>query len=617
MPSASGSPGGCNVRRATLLAVLALATVPSSTPRAEPAAGNGLQINVPNVILIDAGTRTVLFERGADDAVTPASTAKLMTSEYVLSLLKSGKLKRDQVFTVSQKAWKEGGAPSGGSTMFAKVRSEISVDDLLHGLIVDSANDAAITLAEGIAGSEDAFATRLNERARELGLTHLSFTNAWGNADPGERVTPREMALLADQIIEAYPEDYKIYAQREFLWNKIKQPNRNPLLAMDIGADGLKTGNIDESGYSIVGSAVQNGERLIVALYGAKSAAERLAETRKILEWGFRTFEHRKVFSAGDKVGTAQVYGGAARDVALTTPADITRAGAARRQREAHRQGRLHRPADGTRRGRQGVGTPAALSRRQGGLERAAADRGLGSGRLALQARARRRHGVRRPPVPEVRAALVKDVGRRGAFVTIEGGEGGGKSTQTRALVARLGAAGVRAEASREPGGSPAAEDIRAALLDGAFERLGSKTEALLFAAARIDHLDARIKPAMAAGIWIVCDRFQDSTRAYQGAHGGADMRFLRRLERVTLAGTRPDLTLILDLPAELGLDRAERRRGTAAVDRFEKQIARVSPGASRRLPRHRGRGAGALRHRRCRAVQGRCRAGDLGCRDA
>ena len=324
MPSAFGSPGGCNVRRATLLAVLALATVPSSTPRAEPAAGNGLQINVPNVILIDAGTRTVLFERGADDAVTPASTAKLMTSEYVLSLLKSGKLKRDQVFTVSQKAWKEGGAPSGGSTMFAKVRSEISVDDLLHGLIVDSANDAAITLAEGIAGSEDAFATRLNERARELGLTHLSFTNAWGNADPGERVTPREMALLADQIIEAYPEDYKIYAQREFLWNKIKQPNRNPLLAMDIGADGLKTGNIDESGYSIVGSAVQNGERLIVALYGAKSAAERLAETRKILEWGFRTFEHRKVFSAGDKVGTAQVYGGAARDVALTTPADIT-----------------------------------------------------------------------------------------------------------------------------------------------------------------------------------------------------------------------------------------------------------------------------------------------------
>ena len=311
--------------RVTLLALLSFAMSPAAPALAEPAAGsNGLQINVPNVILLDAGTRTVLFERGADDAVTPASTAKLMTTEYVLSLIERDKLRRDQTFTVSQKAWREGGAPSGGSTMFAKVRSEIPVDDLLHGLIIDSANDAAITLAEGIAGSEDAFATRLTERARELGLTHLSFANAWGNADPGEKVTPREMALLADHIIETYPDDYKIYGQRDFLWNKIKQPNRNPLLAMDIGADGLKTGNIGESGYAIIGSAVQNGERLIVALYGARSASERAEEARKILQWGFRTFEHRKIFSAGDKVGTAQVYGGASREVALTTPADIT-----------------------------------------------------------------------------------------------------------------------------------------------------------------------------------------------------------------------------------------------------------------------------------------------------
>ena len=166
----------------------------------------------------------------------------------------------------------------------------------------------------------------------------------------------------------------------------------------------------------------------------------------------------------------------------------------------------------------------------------------------------------------------MRNIGDRGAFVTIEGGEGGGKSTQTRALVARLRAAGVRAEASRESGGSPAAEDIRAALLAGAFEHLGAKVEALLFAAARIDHLDAKIKPAIAAGIWVVCDRFHDSTRAYQGAHEGADPRFLRQLERITLAGTQPDLTLILDLPAEIGLARAERRRGTTAVDRFEKQ---------------------------------------------
>ena len=166
----------------------------------------------------------------------------------------------------------------------------------------------------------------------------------------------------------------------------------------------------------------------------------------------------------------------------------------------------------------------------------------------------------------------MRHLGGRGAFVTIEGGEGGGKSTQTRALVARLATAGVRADASREPGGSPAAEDIRAALLAGAFETLGPKVEALLFAAARIDHLDHKIKPALAEGTWIVCDRFADSTRAYQGAHGGADVRFLRRLERVALAGTAPDLTLILDLPADVGLARAAGRRGSDAIDRFEKQ---------------------------------------------
>ncbi len=163
--------------------------------------------------------------------------------------------------------------------------------------------------------------------------------------------------------------------------------------------------------------------------------------------------------------------------------------------------------------------------------------------------------------------------GAHGAFITVEGGEGGGKSTQTRALVERLRLHGVDAVATREPGGSEVAERIRSALLAGRFEALGMKAEALLFAAARIDHLDRRIRPALAAGRWVVCDRFHDSTRAYQGAHGGADAAFLGALERVSLEGTRPDLTLVLDLPAELGLERALRRRGAAAnPDRFERQ---------------------------------------------
>lgn len=286
-------------------------------------AAQALQTNVAHAILVDAATRTVLFERGADDAMTPASTAKIMTAEIVFEKLKSGTLRLDQTFRVSETAWRQGGAPSHGSTMFAKLNSEISVDDLLHGLIVDSANDAAIVLAEGISGSQGAFATLMTERARELGFSHLTFTDAWGDANPDQRVTPREMALLADHLIETFPDLYTLFGLRDFVWNKIKQPNRNPLLAMDIGADGLKTGNIDESGFAIVGSAVQNGERLIVAIYGARSAPERASEARKILQWGFRAFDSRKLFTAGDAVGSAEVYGGASRNVPLVTDKDI------------------------------------------------------------------------------------------------------------------------------------------------------------------------------------------------------------------------------------------------------------------------------------------------------
>jgi D-alanyl-D-alanine carboxypeptidase len=241
-----------------------------------------LQTAAPQVILIEASTGSVLFEKGADDLVNPASTAKLMTAELIFARLKAGTLRKDQLFTVSQTAWREGGAASGGSTMFAKPRSEIAVQDLLRGLIIDSGNDAAITLAEGIAGSEGAFATLMTRRARELGLPHLTFTDAWGNANPAQKVTARDMAKLANHIITDYPDEYRLFAEREFTWNKIRQPNRNPLLGMNIGADGLKTGSIDEkSGYAIIGSAVQGGKRLILALYGARKASERAEEARK------------------------------------------------------------------------------------------------------------------------------------------------------------------------------------------------------------------------------------------------------------------------------------------------------------------------------------------------
>jgi len=274
---------------------------------------------VPQAILIDADTQTVLFEKNADDPATPASTVKIMTAELVFQAIAQGRLKLDDTFPISENAWRNGGALAHGSTMFAALNSRIRVEDLIRGLVVVSGNDAAMALAEGLAGSEGAFATRMNERARELGLTHLTFTNSWGNADSDQKVTARDMALLAAHVIRTYPDLYRYFGEKDFTWGKIKQPSRNPLLTMDIGVDGLKTGNIDNSGYGIVASAVQNGERLILALYGAKSAKERADEAVRILQWGFRTFEPKTLFSSGEVVGNARVYGGNEGSVPLVS----------------------------------------------------------------------------------------------------------------------------------------------------------------------------------------------------------------------------------------------------------------------------------------------------------
>ena len=283
-------------------------------------AAQALQTSVPHVILIDADTGSMLFEKGADDLVSPASTSKIMTAELVFEALAAGKIKLTDEFKVSETAWRNGGAPSHGSTMFAALNSRVSVEDLIRGLAIVSANDAAIVFAENLAGSEGAFATKMTERARQLGFTHLTFTDSWGKGDPDQKVTAREMALLAAHLIKTYPQYYHYFSEKDLTWNRIKQPNRNPLLAMDIGADGLKTGEIDaKSGYDIVASAVQNGERLILALYGARTAKERSEEAARILQWGFRSFEPKMIFAAGEVVGSAEVYGGNAGSVPLVT----------------------------------------------------------------------------------------------------------------------------------------------------------------------------------------------------------------------------------------------------------------------------------------------------------
>ncbi len=283
----------------------------------------GFQTSAPHAILIDADTQTVLFEKGADDFVTPASTVKVLTAELVFRELAEGRLKLDDEFPVSEYAWRTGGAPAGGSAMFLQLNSRVRVEDLIRGLVIDSGNDAAITLAEGIGGSEDAFVSRMNKRGAELGMTKSVFGNPWGKAGPDQKVTPREMVRLAAFVIKTYPEYYRYFGEKEFTWNKIHQMNRNPLLTMSIGADGLKTGNIDDSGYGIVGSAVSDGRRLIVALYGAKSAKERAEEARKLLQWGFRNFEEKLLFKAGETIGEAQVYGGTQTRVPLVAKEDV------------------------------------------------------------------------------------------------------------------------------------------------------------------------------------------------------------------------------------------------------------------------------------------------------
>jgi len=264
----------------------------------------------PHAILIEADSGSILYERDADTLVYPASLAKLMTAEYVFNEIKKGRLKLDDEFVISEDAWRRGGAPSRTSSMFAPIHSKVRVEDLLRGVIIQSANDACIALAEGIAGNERTFAERLTKRAREIGLTKSTFMNATGLPDPDQKVTVRELAKLARHIIFTYPEFYKIYGEREFTWNKIRQYNRNPLLKIDIGADGLKTGYTKEAGYGLVASAVQNGLRLIVVVTGLPSANERAAEGRKLLDWGFRSFHSRLLFGEGQAIGEAKVYGG-------------------------------------------------------------------------------------------------------------------------------------------------------------------------------------------------------------------------------------------------------------------------------------------------------------------
>jgi len=302
-------------------AVAALSLIFALCPR--PAVAQLFETRAAHAILIDSDTGTVLFQKDADIRMPPASMAKLLTSAVVFDAIKSGKLSLDDEFVVSETAWRQGGATSGGSTMFAKVGSSIRVDDLIKGMIIQSGNDACIVVAEGMAGTEATFANLLNQEARKIGLSDSHFVNATGLDDPAEYTTARDLARIAKYIIDEFPEFYKLYGEKEFTWNRIRQPNRNPLLDMNIGADGLKTGYTEAAGYGLVGSAVRDGQRLIMVIAGTKTEKERSEEGRKLLDWGFRAFEKVNLFTGSDVVGQARVFGGDAHTVDLVSRSPV------------------------------------------------------------------------------------------------------------------------------------------------------------------------------------------------------------------------------------------------------------------------------------------------------
>lgn len=268
-------------------------------------------------VLMDYESGMLLFQKEADVPMEPASMAKLMTLAVVFEELAAGRLTLEDQFFISEHAWRTGGAGSDGSTMFAELNSEIRVEDLVRSVIIQSGNDAAIALAEGVAGSEATFARMMNERAREIGLTNSFFTNPTGLPDPDMHVTARDLALLARYLIDEFPDFYHYFSEPRMEWNGIDQPNRNSLVETGLGVDGLKTGHTEAAGYGTVVSTDAGGRRIIAVLHGLASNTERNEEARKLVTWGMRNFEQIPTFAEGQIIGYADVYGGAEGRVGL------------------------------------------------------------------------------------------------------------------------------------------------------------------------------------------------------------------------------------------------------------------------------------------------------------
>ncbi|MEE8293720.1 MAG: D-alanyl-D-alanine carboxypeptidase family protein [Kiloniellales bacterium] len=296
--------------RAAVHVWLGLVACLAVMPLARPV--QAIETQAREAILIDATTGFVLMEKDADQPMPPASMSKIMTIYMVFDRLKENRLSLDDQLLVSERAWRK-----GGSKMFVEVGAQVRVEDLLRGVIVQSGNDACIVLAEGLSGSEEAFAEEMTGKALEIGLTGSTFRNATGWPDPEHRMTARDLAILARRTINEFPDYYHYYGEREFTYNEIRQGNRNPLLYKTLGADGLKTGHTNDAGYGLTGSAVRNGRRLILVVNGLESVRVRSEESERLIQWGFREFNNYALFEAGETVDEAPVWLGTAARMPL------------------------------------------------------------------------------------------------------------------------------------------------------------------------------------------------------------------------------------------------------------------------------------------------------------
>jgi len=303
-------------RRLSLFALLITAPATWAAETAVPAAP---ELAAKAYVLMDAASGNVLVENNGDQRLPPASLTKLMTAYIATLEIRRGQISENDKVMVSEHAWR-----TGGSRMFIKVGTEVSLGDLLHGIIIQSGNDASVATAEHIAGSEDAFADMMNTTAEKLGMSGSHFMNATGLPNPEHYSTAHDMARLARAIIYEDPAHYAIYSQKEFFWNNIKQPNRNLLLWRDKTVDGLKTGHTDEAGYCLVASAVRDGMRLIAVVFGTNSEQARAAETQKLLTYGFRFFETQTFYQKGAELAQGTVWKGASRQVKAGLAEDLT-----------------------------------------------------------------------------------------------------------------------------------------------------------------------------------------------------------------------------------------------------------------------------------------------------